>query len=286
MSNIDQFESIFKASIKEKFVYDSPEFKNILIVTDLSKDEVDSFSSKIQNFLNFLDADAKNVNYKIITDGMFGSTEELLKIVSENNPDLICSYRNLHSQAWKFPHSLGEYLDVLLQKSCAPVLLVPHPKAGYAYEHAFDSMDNVMAITDHLSKDHRLVNCAAKFTKNDGTLHLAHIEDQVYFDRIIDAISKIPDIETDQAENLIKQKLLSDASDYISSCEKVLLEQGNVSVCSIVKFGHHLRHYRDQIEKEKINLLVLNTKDNDQMAMHGLAYPLAIELRQISLLML
>ena len=35
-----------------------------------------------------------------------------------------------------------------------------------------------------------------------------------------------------------------------------------------------------------VDLVVLNTKDEDQLAMHGLAYPLAIELRQIPLLML
>ncbi len=30
----------------------------------------------------------------------------------------------------------------------------------------------------------------------------------------------------------------------------------------------------------------MHTKDEDQMAMHGMAYPLAIELRQIPLLLL
>jgi hypothetical protein len=30
----------------------------------------------------------------------------------------------------------------------------------------------------------------------------------------------------------------------------------------------------------------MNTKDEDQLAMHGLAYPLAVELRDIPLLML
>ena len=30
----------------------------------------------------------------------------------------------------------------------------------------------------------------------------------------------------------------------------------------------------------------MNTKDDDQLAMHGLAYPLAVELRDIPLLML
>lgn len=217
---------------------------------------------------------------------MFSSTEELLKIVTKNKLDLICTYRNLHSNAWKFPHSLGEYLDVLIQKTSIAVLLVPHPKAGYAYKHAFEGMNHVMAITDHLAKDHRLVNMAAKFTENNGTLHLAHIEDQVYFERVIEAISKIPTIDTEQAETLIKEKLLEGASDYIASCKSVLKEHCPIKIKEIVKFGHYLHHYRNHIEKQKINLLVINTKDDDQLAMHGLAYPLAVELRQISLLML
>lgn len=286
MSNIDQFESIFKSSIKELFVYEQPVFKNVLIVTDLQNPEAELFTEKMINFLAGAGVDSTHLQYKTITAELFESSEDLLKIVESQKPDLICTYRNLHSEAWKFPHSLGEYIDVLLQKTSAAVLLVPHPKAGYAYDHAFDSMDNVMAITDHLSKDHRLVNCAAKFTKNDGTLHLAHIEDQVYFDRIIEAISKIPAIETEQAENLIKEKLLKEASDYISSCSKILKEHYPIKIHSIVKFAHFLKHYRDRIEKEKINLLVINTKDDDQLAMHGVAYPLAVELRQISLLML
>ena len=37
---------------------------------------------------------------------------------------------------------------------------------------------------------------------------------------------------------------------------------------------------------DRVDLLVMNTKDEDQLAMHGLAYPLAVELRQIPLLML
>ena len=40
------------------------------------------------------------------------------------------------------------------------------------------------------------------------------------------------------------------------------------------------------IEEHEVDLLVMNTKDEDQLAMHGLAYSLAIELRAIPLLML
>jgi hypothetical protein len=285
MSTIDQFESVFKAAIKEVFVFKTPVFRNVLIVTDLKKAEASVFAGKIQKLLASLGGGLK-LKYEIVTGDKFGSTEELLKMVTKKKPDLICTYRNLHSNAWKFPHSLGEYLDVLLQKVYYPVLVVPHPEAGYADKHAFDGMNNVMAITDHLSSEHRLVNYAAKFTQTDGALCLAHIEDEAYYERVIDAISKIPEIDTAQAEVLIKDKLLSDASDYIKSCTDILKEHYDIKIKNIVKFGHHLKHYRAEIEKKKINLLVMNTRDDDQMAMHGLAYPLAVELRQISLLML
>ena len=54
----------------------------------------------------------------------------------------------------------------------------------------------------------------------------------------------------------------------------------------MVTSGHHIRTYRRLIEEHEVDLLVMNTKDEDQLAMHGLAYSLAIELRAIPLLML
>jgi hypothetical protein len=40
------------------------------------------------------------------------------------------------------------------------------------------------------------------------------------------------------------------------------------------------------VEENEADLLVMHTKDDDQLAMHGLAYPLAIEVRSIPLLLL
>ena len=59
-----------------------------------------------------------------------------------------------------------------------------------------------------------------------------------------------------------------------------------IGIESVVTVGHRLSEYAGLIEEHEIDLLVFNTKDDDQLAMHGLAYPLAIELRQIPLLML
>ena len=50
--------------------------------------------------------------------------------------------------------------------------------------------------------------------------------------------------------------------------------------------GHHVADVTRLIEEHQVDLLVLNTKDEDQAAMHGLAYSLAVELRKIPLLML
>jgi hypothetical protein len=50
--------------------------------------------------------------------------------------------------------------------------------------------------------------------------------------------------------------------------------------------GDRIEEYRRLVEDHRIDLLVLNTMDGDQLAMHGQAYSLAVELRGAPLLML
>ena len=59
-----------------------------------------------------------------------------------------------------------------------------------------------------------------------------------------------------------------------------------ISVESVVAHGHHLTEYSRLVEQHEADLLVMHTKDDDQLAMHGLAYPLAIEVRSVPLLLL
>ena len=42
--------------------------------------------------------------------------------------------------------------------------------------------------------------------------------------------------------------------------------------------GRRVDEYGDIVVKREIDLLVLHTKDDDQLAMHGAAYALAVEL--------
>ena len=144
-----------------------------------------------------------------------------------------------------------------------------------------------MAITDHLAGDDRLVNHALRFVADGGTLRLTHVDDDVTFDRYMDAISKIRTIDTDSARDAIRHQLLKEPSDYIESCAETLMATGlSLSVEKLVTFGHHLSEYRGLIDEHAVDLLVMNTKNEDQMAMHGIAYALAVELRHVPLLML
>ena len=65
-----------------------------------------------------------------------------------------------------------------------------------------------------------------------------------------------------------------------------LADDHPVIIEDIIDFGHHISEYKKLILDHKIDLLIMNAKDEDQLAMHGMVYPLAIESRQIPLLML
>jgi len=116
---------------------------------------------------------------------------------------------------------------------------------------------------------------------------LCHIEDDAVFERYMGTISRIPEIDSDDARVLIEAQLLRDAEEFIKGCSDVIQTEGpNINVCSHVGRGHHLKDYRKLINDNDIDLLVLNTKDDDQLAMHGRAYSLSVELTDISMLLL
>ncbi|HAH99221.1 MAG TPA: hypothetical protein DCO70_07780 [Verrucomicrobiales bacterium] len=164
---------------------------------------------------------------------------------------------------------------------------MPCPEKGNMPGHALQNTDRVMAVTDHLAGDHRLVSYAAHFTRDGETLFLSHVEDDTVFERYISAIGKIPDLDTEIAREEIKVRLLEDPIEYIESCRTGLAREGSqIKVESRVKLGHLLADYRELVEENEIDLLVMYTKDEEQLAMHGIAYPLAVELRSTPLLML
>jgi hypothetical protein len=128
MTQIDQFESVFRAAAHDAFEYKAIVFPRVLFVTDSNAERSKAFVRQTLDYATNL----KNAEIKLVHGEEFQTTDELLEKVTAHHPDLICTYRNLHSKAWKFRHSLGEHLDVLLQRTDAPVLVMPHPEAGFA----------------------------------------------------------------------------------------------------------------------------------------------------------
>ncbi len=284
MTKLDTFESVFKSADKPVYVYRRIEIGRALVVTDMSDEEAAPLRDQVRSFLSVL---GDQVEWLHLCGSDFASVGGLLERVEGAAPELVVTYRHLHSNAWQWPYALGEYLDVLTQATDVPVLVLPHPDAGRAPPHAIEDTDCVMAITDHLTADARLVDYALRFTAPSGTCWLTHIESQRQFDRFLAAVEKIPEIETDDARELVEAQLLKEPRDYIESCRKVVEAQGvPVEFEAIVVMGDRIDEYRRLVEDHRVDLLVLNTMDSGQLAMHGQAYPLAVELRGIPLLML
>ena len=285
MTKLDQFQSVFLAADKTALRYEKIGVEHVLVVSDLDGDAAGELLNRMRTFLSVIDDEG--TRWARLDGGGFSSVKQLLDTVNEQAPDLIVTYRHLHSSAWQWPHSLGEYLDVLTQATRVPVVVLPHPDAARALPHTLEHTERVMAITDHLSGDDRLVNYALGFTQPGGSCWLTHVESLAAFDHYLDVISKIPEIDTESARELIERQLLKGPRDYIESCRRQIAEQHlPFEIGEIVTMGRRLGEYRKLIAEHRVDLLVINTMDNDQLAMHGLAYPLAVELRQIPLLML
>jgi hypothetical protein len=285
MTNIDQFESVFKSAVKPVFKADAVSISSVLAVFDDGLNESEGYVDQLRSFLDR--APAVHIQeWRVLAGNDFSTVTELLEHVQRLDPDLICTYRNLHAPATEHPYSLGTYVDVLLQTAKAPVLLAPRPHeiGSMAKQEALMS---VMAITDHLAGEAHLVSVAAAMTHPQGSLHLTHIENETVFERYIDVIGKIPTIDTEVAKGDILEQLMKEPRDYIRSCRAALNDTNpELTVHAHVRLGQHLNDYKQLVNEFDVDLLVLNTKDEDQLAMHGLAYPLTVELRDRVLLLL
>ncbi|MBC8353709.1 MAG: hypothetical protein H8E66_17055 [Planctomycetes bacterium] len=285
MTNIDQFESVFKSASKPVFRQDPFSVASVLVVSDDDATRAAGYLDQLRSFLDH--APAIQAEYwNVLAGEDFSQVATLLEQVERLKPDLICTYRNLHTPAAEHPYSLGTFVDVLLQTANAPVLLAPHPHEIREIAKHNEPM-SVMAITDHLAGDAHLVSVAAAMTNANGSLHLTHVEDEAVFERYIEVIGKIPSIDTDVAREDILEQLLKEPHDYISSCREALNQTNpGLAVHEHVGLGHHLTDYKQLVSEFDVDLLVLNTKDEDQLAMHGLAYPLTIEMRNQAMLLL
>jgi hypothetical protein len=261
------------------------DIRKILVVTDLATEEARSFTEGLEKFLVEL---GDGIEWIPLTNDEYDDVDALLAKVDEVKPDLIVSYRNVRYGTWRWPYSLGVYLNVLTRETDYPVMVMPNPHERPDLWWSKGRTDTVMVLADHLTGDDRLVDYGARFTRPDGTLYLTHVEDDAVFERYIEVIGKIPSIDTEIARGDIKERLLKEPRDYVDTCREVLAEQGHLTheVVPVVVMGHRLADYVRLIEEHEVDLLVFHTKEEDDLALHGKAYSLAVQLRDVPILML
>ena len=281
--HIDEFESMFRRADREQFSWVPISLHSVTLVSDGTAEQAQRIQDDVQQFIGCV-ADADN--WRTITGDQYHTVTELLQLIDQQQTDLLITHRHLQETSFVPQHSLGVYLDVLTQTTSIPVLVLPVTSADPVMM-AKPDCDRVMVVADHISGDSRLINYGAALCRPGGTVWLCHVEDDLVFERYMQAIARIPEIDSDEARILIENQLLKEATDFIKECARVLHNKApNIRVQSSIGRGHHLRHYRQIIQENEIDLLVLNTKDDDQLAMHGRAYSLSVELTDVSMLLL
>ncbi len=281
--NIDRFESIFRRTERERFTYVDIPIESIAIVTDQDAAAAEETKKVLLEVLPRLETVD---SFRFITGDQYSQVSELRELVDQERTDLIVTYRHLHDSELVPEHSLGVYVDVLTQTTSIPVLVLPGT-AGQPKPIAGRDADRVMVVADHISGDARLINYGVRVCRSGGTIWFCHVEDDKTYSRYMHAIERIPEIDTTAARDLVKNQLLREATMYIDDCVTELKEKGpRISFQSVVRMGHHLRQYRELVEEHGIELLVINTKDDDQLAMHGMAYSLSVEMTEVPLLLL
>lgn len=281
--SIDEFESMFRRAEREPYVFAEVAVHRVTLVTDKNEAQADSLAAEAAAFLPALGPPAE---FQRIVGGDYSNVGELLERLARTETGLVVTHRHLQETAFIPQHSLGVYVDVLTQATTFPVLLLPGSAAEPA-SLAGRVCRRVMVVTDHISGDNRLINYGVWLCGGGGELWLSHVEDDIVFERYMHTIERIPEIETAQARRLIGEQLLKDAQDFIDTCLAELQhKRPDVTVRPHVGMGHHLREYRRLVDTHDIDLVVANTKDKDQMAMHGMTYSLSIEMPDVPMLLL
>ena len=112
MSTVDQFESVFKAAAKTTYLHETPSFGKVLLVTDMEESESTLYLNLVRQYFEKILL-PNETKWEVLSKKEFQTVKDLLGKVEEHRPDILITYRNLRSDSWRWPYSLGEHLDVL-----------------------------------------------------------------------------------------------------------------------------------------------------------------------------
>ncbi len=284
--HLDEFESQFNSAVKTPYEYEGIAFRSIALVCDREEGASEELLKIVQSLVPPL-AGRSEPQWEVFDRESFATVSDLLSKLENLAPDLVLASRNLKlDHADNLVYGLTNYIDALTQVMDAPVLLLPERDSTSIAPHC-EAPKAIMVETNHLTGDNRLINWGVRFAEPNRRLYLTHVEDGDAFAKYINAISKIPAIDTRLAEQTIHDTLLKLPHDFVSSARTSLESLfPELKVEEIVRFGMALSDYESIIQENAIDLLVLNTKESGQLAMNGIAYAIAVEFKDRPLLLL
>ncbi len=281
---IDQFESVFKSAEKARYQYDPPLLERVAVLVDTARESSNAYVESARSYLAASNIDTEE--FLVLGTEDFTDIQQMLAAVHSKSPNLVVTHRHLHLNRQELEHSLGTYLDTLLQGTTIPVLVTPSPNAD-GQPKPLEVAQDVLVMTDHLLDDPKSINYGVRFVAPGGVVHLCHIEDDGVFQKYMEMIERIPEIDTDVAREKIRAKLLQLPTDYIASCiEALQTESVNARINPVVRLGHRVTDYHRLIDEHEGDLLVCNTNDPEDLAIHPMAYAIALEFRNQPLLLL
>jgi len=285
MRDLGEFVSVFRRALRDQFEYRPIDLKRILLVTDLEADQIPAYQELVQHFL---DPEFPQESYQLKALGINDWTNwaDLRIHVDDEQPDLVVTYRRLRAPNPEMLTSLGVFVDSLTQITPYPVLLMPNPHYNSPGTFA-EQLGTVVVATEHRYADHSLINFGIRFTPIHNSLFLCHIEDEATFEYYMKAIEKIPEIDNEVAREKIAEQLREMPLHYSESvAEQIRIHDKRVQLTSVIEVGNIIDRYRDLIAREPVSLLVFTTKDDTQLAMHSLGHSLAVEFRDLPVLLI
>jgi hypothetical protein len=280
---IDRFESVFRSADKPQFRYQPPNVGRILVLTD-SENKSSTFHDRVSRFLSSGDL-GQTPEFRLSNTPPPATKSDFLKRVEADQADIVVTHRHLYETFTDPNLGLGTYPEALLQCSTRPLLILPH-YLDPGLLPTTEKLEDVLVISDHFSNSDELINWSAKFVSNSGSLWLTHVESEADFDRYMKAIERIPELDTDIARTTLRRELLHESNSYIHNCKQQLSRNNpQLTVEILACMGHPLDSYRQWLNEEKHEMLVIPALGDDAFRQRALANHLAEEFPQIALLL-
>ncbi len=309
-SRVDEFESVFKATVREKVEIDKLPFERLLVILDCEGSE-----AKRQSVVDcaFDMADRYKVETRVVAPvGRWGDKEKAEKLLKEATEridsvgpqkcdgELLegAPHRIILDQEKSYQpsillmsslfgetdedletYTLGSVADRVLSSVSEPVLLIE----GKVENVGALWSDILVYVEDQKTADSCLAATRTLAIKGAKTA-LLHVIDSGWLEQIDRAIDLASELDSFKTSEAIVTSLQRDMGHYLTSAADALDRTGHEPSQSI-QIGDPIEICRNEVLEKHHGLLICNSVAPDQKLIDSIAYNLAAYMREIPLLL-